>query len=231
MARLRLCAAYAAYWNGRPDQSVNLARSGLEHLADGQNAAQLHLFCGLASVRLGDAASAHQAIAAARDARDREHTDELLEIGGEFSFSRATQSYYAGFIMSEAASGSAASDRAAIDEAVTQLAGAIGLYASGPGPGEHHSRKCQMLAHTDLAIARLRAGALDAAIAALAPVLALPPGERTAVEGQRLSVLRAELAHPVYRGSAAARGLDEEVAGFASGELGSLPGQPWMLSR
>ena len=56
-----------------------------------------------------------------------------------------------------------------------------------------------MLAHTDLAIARLRAGALDAAIAALEPVLALPPGERTAVQGQRLSVLRAVLAQPAYR--------------------------------
>jgi len=87
MARLRLCAAYAAYWSGRPEQSANLARSGLEYLADGQNAAQLHLFGGLASARLGDAASAHQAIAVARDARDREHRDELLEIGGEFGCS------------------------------------------------------------------------------------------------------------------------------------------------
>ena len=242
MARLRLCAAYVAYWSGRPGQSANLARSGLEYLADGQNAAQLHLFGGLASARLGDAASARQAIAAARDARDREHRDELLEIGGEFGFSRATQSYYAGFILaelpesSEAAGGSvvsgsvvggrAVSGRAVGDEAVTELEGAIGLYATGPGPGEHHSRKCQMLAHTDLAIARLRAGALDAAITALEPVLALPPGERTAVEGQRLSVVRAELAHPVYRGSPAARGLDEQLAGFAPGELGSLPDQP-----
>ena len=216
MARLRLCAAYAAYWNGRPDQSVHLARSGLEYLADGQNAAQLHLFGGLAAARLGDAGSARHAIAAARDARDREHGDELLEIGGEFGFSRATQAYYAGFVLSEAA---------ASDEAVTDLQDAIGLYAAGPGPGEHHSRKCQMLAHTDLAIARLRAGALDAATAALEPVLALPPGERTAVEVQRLFVVRAELAHDVYRGSAAARGLDELTSGFAPGELGNLPGQ------
>ncbi len=215
MARLRLCAAYAAYWSGRPEQSVNLARSGLEYLADGQSAAQLHLFGGLASARLGDAGSARQAIAAAHDARDRDHRDELLEVGGEFGFSRATQTYYAGSVLSEAAS----------DEAVTELEGAIGLYATGPGPGEHHSRKCQMLAHADLAIARLRAGALDAAVTALEPVLALPPGERTAVEGQRLAVVRAELAVPVYRGSAAARQLDELLAGFAPGELGSLPGQ------
>ena len=55
MARLRLCAAYTAYWDGRPQQSVNLARSGLEFLTDGQNAAQLHLYVGLASPCRADA--------------------------------------------------------------------------------------------------------------------------------------------------------------------------------
>jgi len=215
MARLRLCAAYAAYWSGHPQQCADLARSGLSFLADGQSAAQLHLFGGLAAARRGDAASARQAIAAARDARDREHHDELLEIGGEFGFSRATQSYYAGFLLSEAAA----------PDAAGELEHATRLYAAGPGPGEQHSRRCQMLAHTDLAIARLRAGALDAAIAALEPVLALPPGERTAVQGQRLAVLRAGLSQPAYLGSARARDLDEQLAAFGPAELGRLPGQ------
>lgn len=226
MARLRLCAAYAAYWGGRPEQSASLARSGLEYLADGQGAAQLHLFVGLASARLGDAGAARQAIAAARAARDRDHRDELLEIGGEFGFSRATQSYYAGFVLSEAGLSGAGLSAAGLAEAAGELEHAAGLYAAGPGPGEQHSRKCQMLARTDLAIVRLRAGALDAAVTALEPVLALPPGERTAVEGQRLAVVRAELARPAYRGSAQARGLDEQVAGFGPAELGCLPGQP-----
>jgi hypothetical protein len=225
MARLRLCAAYAAYWNGRPGQSANLARSGLDYLADGQNAAQLHLFGGLASARLGDAGSARQAIAAGRDARDREHHDELLEIGGEFGFSRATQSYYAGFLLSEAARDSKPRGSKQSGDAAGELERATRLYAAGPGPGEQHSRRCQMLAHTDLAIARLRAGVLDAAIAALEPVLALPPGQRTAVQGQRLSAARAELAQPAYRGSGQARDLDEQLATFAPAELGRLPDQ------
>jgi transcriptional regulator with XRE-family HTH domain len=235
MARLRLCAAYAAYWSGQPEAASDLARSGLGFLADGQGAAQLHLFGGLAAARRGDAASARQAIAAARDARDREHHDELLEIGGEFGFSRATQSYYAGFLLSEAARdpkprdpkprGSKPRGSKQSGDAAGELEHATRLYAAGPGPGEQHSRRCQMLAHTDLAIARLRAGALDAAIAALEPVLALPPGERTAVQGQRLSAARAELAQPAYRGSAQARGLAEQLAAFAPAELGRLPGQ------
>jgi transcriptional regulator with XRE-family HTH domain len=215
MARLRLCAAYAAYWDGHPEQAADLARSGLEYLPDGQNAAQLHLLAGLGRARRGDAAGARQAIAAARDARDRDHRDELLEIGGEFGFSRATQSYYAGFVLVQARAG----------EAAAELEGATGLYAAGPGPGEQHSRRCRMLAHTDLAVARLRAGALDAAAAALEPVLALPPGERTAVQGQRLSIIRAELGQPVYRGSAQGRRLDEQLAAFVPADLGRLPGE------
>jgi transcriptional regulator with XRE-family HTH domain len=216
MARLRLCAAYAAYWSGHLQQCADLARSGLGFLADGQGAAQLHLLGGLAAARRGDAARARQAIAAARDARDREHDDELLEIGGEFGFSRATQAYYVGFVLAEAGP---------VEAAVGELELATSLYAAGPGPGEQHSRRCRMLAHTDLAIARLRAGALDAAIAALEPVLALPPGERTAVQGQRLAVLRAGLSQPAYIGSAQARDLDEQLAAFGPAELGRLPAQ------
>src|SRR6266487_473128 len=47
MARLRLCAAYAAYWSGHPQECADLARSGLGFIADGQGAAQLHLLGGL----------------------------------------------------------------------------------------------------------------------------------------------------------------------------------------
>ncbi len=220
MARLRLCAAYAAYWGGRPGQTTSLTLSGLEYVADGQNAAQLHLYGGLARARLGDAAGAALAIAAARDARERDHRDELLAIGGEFGFSRAAQSYYAGFVLAEAARGAGSGG-----DAVTELESATSRYGRGPGQGEQHSRRCQLLAHTELAIARLRSGALDAAITALQPVLTLRPGERTAVQAQRLAALRAELAQPIFRGSAHARELDEQVAEFTRGTLASLPVQ------
>ena len=58
-------------------------------------------------------------------------------------------------------------------------------------------------------------------------MLALPPGQRTAVQGQRLSAARAELAQPAYCGSAQARGLAEQLAAFAPAELGRLPAQEW----
>src|SRR5258705_1610360 len=51
MARLRLCAAYAAYWSGHPERSADLAPNGLGLLPHGQGAAQLHLVRGPAPAR------------------------------------------------------------------------------------------------------------------------------------------------------------------------------------
>ena len=43
------------------------------------------------------------------------------------------------------------------------------------------------------------------------------------MQGQRLSVLRAELARPVYRNSRQARTLDEQLAHYTLPDLGTLP--------
>ena len=115
-----------AYWSGRPEQSANLARSGLEYLADGENAAQLHLVDGLASAQANDAASAREAIAAARAARDRDHHDELLEIGGEFGFSRAIP-----VLLRRASS----CPRREPVRPTAELEAATGLYDGRAGPG------------------------------------------------------------------------------------------------
>jgi hypothetical protein len=220
MAWLRMDGAYAAYWSGRPRQSLALAERGLEYLADGQNAAQLHLYRSLAAARIGDAETARRAITAADDARERDHRDELLELGGEFGFSRAAQHYYAGFTLIEIPQG-------AVD-AIAELERATELYAAGPGPGEDFSHKCWMLAHADLATARLRASQLDAAIAAVEPVFALSPGNRTALLSQRLTSVRTELSDSRYQGSPQARTLDERIEEFCRetivSELHSLPG-------
>ena len=225
MARLRLCAAYAAYWSGHPERSADLVRSGLGFLADGQSAAHLHLFGGLAAARRGDAASARQVIAAARDARDREHHDELLEIGGEFGFSLATQSYYAGFLLSEAARDPKPRD------SKPRGSKPSGSKQSGDAAGElEHATGC-----TRPALARVSSTAAGARCSRTptwpsrgcgparwtprsrrwSPCSPCRRAQRTAVQGQRLSVARAELAQPVYRGSGQARGLDEQLAAFA----------------
>jgi hypothetical protein len=88
--------------------------------------------------------------------------------------------------------------------------------------------KLRMLAHIELAAARLRAGELDAARPALHPVLALPPARRIDPLPQRLAMIRDELARPRYQDSPQADGLGQEIEDFSRdtivGTLSALPG-------
>ena len=113
-------------------------------------------------------------------------------------------------------------------EAAGELERAIILYDQGPGPGEHHGVAGKALARTDLAMIRLLCGALDAGAAALAPVLALPAGQRLATLTARLVLVRRELAAPVFRDSQQARDLGDQIDEFGRAAittgLHSLPG-------
>jgi hypothetical protein len=218
MAKLRLDLATVAYWRNRPRQARDLAESGLRYLAAGPNGAQLYLKYGRAAARLGDISSARRAVDEARDARERRNDDDLLQLGGEFGFSRASQHYLAGSTLLEISG--------AEREASSELERATELYAAGPGEGEDHSFQLHMLAHIELALARLRGGELDGARPALGPVLALPPAKRVDPLPQRLETLRAELARS--HGSPQASDLDQEIEEFSRdtivGVLSALPG-------
>jgi transcriptional regulator with XRE-family HTH domain len=221
MAHLRAELASFTYWD-RPRHSRDLAASGLQYLSHGQNAALLHLQYGRAAARLGDAEAARRSITAAHEARAREHTDDLLDIGGQFGLSRASQHYLAGGGLVEVPD----AERAAIAE----LEQATTLYAAGPEPGEYHSGYCVAIAHIDLAAAQLRDGQLDAAASALEPVLTLHPNRRIASLPQRLSRVRTELATGVYQGQALAAELDERIETFCQetivADLEDLPAGP-----
>ena len=205
MAHVRIELAGIAYWQ-RPRQSRDLAQSGLRYLSDGPNAAQLHLQYARAAARLGDAAAAQSAIVSAAEARERCHDDELLEIGGEFGFSRATQHFVAGSGLVELPQ--------AQSVAIEELQRATELYGAGPGPGEQYNYGCVAVAHIDLATALLRVGRLDAAAVALGPVLSIPPDQRINRFPPRLTRVRIELARNPYQGSPQATELDEQIEDF-----------------
>jgi hypothetical protein len=175
---------------------------------------------GRAAARLGDPGAARRAIGQAHDALDLPGGDDLLQFGGEFGFSRASQHYLAGFTLLQITGGE--------PEAINELEHAADLYAAGPEEGEHHSFELRMLAHIELAVARLRAGNLDGAKPALLPVLALPPGKRIDPLPQRLETVSSELARPQYHGSPQAGSLAEEIEEFSQdtivGTLSALPG-------
>ncbi len=206
IAQLRLNLAVVALWTGHPRRSLDLAQSGLHYLPAGPNAAQLHIMCARAAARLGDQDTTITKISQAAQARDTDHTDDLLTIGGQFGFSRACHHYLAGSAVAELP--------AAHPEAITQLDQAIQLYTQGPQPGEDHSDHCKHVARVDLATTLLHSGELEAAITTTGPVLTLPPSRRISKLPKRLTRLRTELTAPRYRTTPEAKDLDEQIENF-----------------
>jgi hypothetical protein len=198
-AQLRRQQSALMYWRGRYAQARDLAAGGLTYVSAGWPGAALHLHVARAAARLGDADAARQAIGDAYKVRDCEYSDDLVEMGGQFALSQATHHALAGAALTDLAGGA--------DEAAGELECAIGLYQAGPGEGEDHWAGGLPLAGIDLALARLRSGALDAAAGALEPALSLPVPLRIAQVTTRLVAVRGELAAPIYRRSAQARDL------------------------
>jgi hypothetical protein len=206
MARLRIQAADIACLHDRLRQARDLAQGAIHDMPVGPNAARAHLIQGIAAARLGDADAARGAVTAATGAREqerREPHDDLLEIGGAFGFSYANQDFYSGAAIVQIPG--------AEPDAIARLEVATQSFAAGPGPGEEHSLHCKILAHADLATARLRAGRLDAAIVAIEPVMALPPAMRTEYVVKRLALVSDELTQRIYRSSPLARDTGEQI--------------------
>jgi len=206
MAWLRGELSVYAYYRGRFDESRDLALSGLQYLSVGQRGAVLHIYHARAAARIGDADAARQAVRDAHEARDRDYSDELVELGGEYLISEATHHCLAGTALAATAG--------AGREAAEELERAIGLYDEGPRQGEDHWFGGKPLAGIDLAVVRLRSGALDAAAGALEPALSLPAAQRISDVTIRLAVVRDELAAPVFHGSPQARDLGDQIEEF-----------------
>ena len=222
MAWLRGELSVYEYYRGRFEESRDLALSGLQYLSVGPEGAALHIYHARAAGRLGDADAARQAIRDAHEARARDYNDELLEIGGTYLVSEATHHGMAGSALTVTAG--------AEPEAAGELEHAVSLYDEGPREREDHWFGGKPLAGIDLAVVRLRSGALDTAAAALQPALSLPVGQRISDMTIRLAAARDELAAPIFRGSPQARDLGAQLEEFGrettAAGLHSLSGGP-----
>ena len=156
------------YWYNQPQQARDLGEDGLRYLDEGPNGAYLHVRYAAAAAQLGDSDGAYRALSRGRDAREREYTDDMLEIGGEFAISLASHLRDIGTVLTDI--------DGADQEAVDELQHAVAAYGAGPGPGEQHWFAGKPLASIELASIHLRSGALDAAAATLIPSCRfLPP--------------------------------------------------------
>ncbi len=203
-AHLRLNLATIAYWNDQPRQCHDLTSLALGHQPNEHTAARLHSLRARTAARLGDATTVSLELRAAAE-RERDDRDDLTTIGGEFSFSQATQHYYAGSALVEIPD--------AERDAITELEHALSLYAADTG--HDYSQACIMATRIDLATAWLRLSDLDAARTAAGPVLAIAPANRMFSPAKRFGPARTALAASRYRGSAEAREFDDQIEQFS----------------
>jgi transcriptional regulator with XRE-family HTH domain/tetratricopeptide (TPR) repeat protein len=220
---LRRRQARFAYERGRIKDTIALCANGLGYVSTGPGAAfELHQQQARAAAQMGDDGQARQAVDAARDAFNAGHTDDLVDIGGAFVCSTATHHYCVGAALARVAEASR--------EAEAEFTQAVDLYSSGSGTGPTHAFTSKANTRIELALIRLRSGALDAATDTLTAVLDLPPAQRATEIMTRLARVQSELRKPIFRSSPQARALDESIDEFGqetiSAGLHSLSGGP-----
>ncbi|MGH3388909.1 MAG: hypothetical protein ACRDOO_08525 [Actinomadura sp.] len=204
MGFLRGALSSVAYWDGRPRQARDLARSGLSYLPDGPGGAHLQLLYARAAAQLGDIRSVRRAIESSSATAARSYEDELHDsIGGEFASSDAYLAYLAGSTLIAVPGGER--------EAIPELRRATSLYAQMPAA--ERSYGCAAIAHINLSRALIRTGDLDAVD--LSPVFGLPVDKRIDALPKALTGIRTELADPRFQGEPRAIELDEQIELFS----------------
>jgi tetratricopeptide (TPR) repeat protein len=187
-------------------RALSYVQDGLRYAAPGT--AWVRLLCGLAQCRanLGDSAGANRALNVAL--REREKITSPDSVGGLFAFSEAKQHYYAGSSLIWLGGGADA------QRAVREASEAIALWEREPP--ECRSLDDEALAHVYQATAHLQLGDVDAAGAALRPVLALPTDRQISWITKRVGQVGDLLREPPFQHSVAAGELYDEIRALAS---------------
>jgi transcriptional regulator with XRE-family HTH domain len=187
-------------FDSRYEDAEELARDGLRYPARGTG--RLRLLSGVAQCRanLGDSVEANRLLDEA--ARERESLSSTDTVEGLFGFSEAKQHYYAGSSLMWLPSSPD------LQRAAEEAELAVAMWEEAPS--ESRSLDDEALAHIYAATAHMRLGALDAARAAILPVLQLPPERHISWIVKRLRGL-AEALEADYVGSSEAADLSDEI--------------------
>ena len=171
-AWIRGLQAAFTYWSGRLEDSLRYAQLGAEAAARSRGTSGVWLASAEARAlaALNRPAEAHTALTRATDLRDQVQPDELDGLGGTCTFSRPRQLYFAAETLSWGGQPEATrAERLALE--------ALDAYATAPAQDRSFGHEANT--RIALAIARISHGEVDGAAEALAPVLELPPAQRT----------------------------------------------------
>jgi hypothetical protein len=212
-AWIRGLQALITYWDGRLRESVRYAEQGAQFAERSNSTAAVWLPISEARAwaALGNVPETQRAIDRAEGAWDSVRGDELDELGGICTFSRARQLYYSADALAwlPAQAGQA-------QDYATQ---AVAAYEDTNSPewafGDAAGSRC------DLAVVRITLGEIEGAREAIAPVLELPAEQRirgiiSSVQHIHNALRRPEL-------PPASRDLQEEIEVFTKTPLRALP--------
>jgi hypothetical protein len=139
---------------------------------------------------------------------EREHLDTPDSFGGLFEFSLAKQHYYAGSSLIWL------TDKADAARAAREATDAIDMWEHEPP--ECRSLDDEALAHVYLGTAQLQLGDLEAATAAIRPILDLPAERQISWIKKRLGRFAGMLRSEPFTGSAAADDLYDEIRSLSA---------------
>ena len=202
-AWIRGIQSLVAYWAGRHHEAVRYAQQGAQVAATSTASIWLPVGEARAWAALGNSAAARAAIERAEDGWARVQPDEVDELGGICTFSRARQLYYAADALAWLPSEAEAAEQYSME--------AVAAYSDTTAPewafGDSAGSSC------DLAVARVMRGEIAGASEALQPVLGLPPEQR--INGIVASVKHVHRALTTLPRSAETTELQEQIEMFA----------------
>jgi transcriptional regulator with XRE-family HTH domain len=195
-----------ARFNGDYDRAMTYVVDGLRYRMHGTG--RLRLLCGYAQchANLGNSLDTNRALN--RALNEREQLSSTDSLGGIYEFSEAKQHYYAGSSLIWLDGGPDA-------ERATQEAGeAIAIWEREPP--ETRSLDDEALAHVYQATGHLQLGQLDAATAAIRPILDLPAERQISWIRKRLARFAGMLRDEPYGNAHEAADLRDEIQALAA---------------
>lgn len=203
-AWIRGLQSLICYWAGRYHDAVRYAREGVSYVSTSTASVWLPVSEARAWAALGNVSETRAAIQRAVDARDTVEPDEIDELGGLCTFSRARQLYYTADAYARLPTEASSAENYALEAVAAYSDPSVPDWAFGDASGS----AC------DLAISRSSLGEVHGATEALEPVLALPPEQR--INGIVLSINQVYAALCRIVSSTQSRDLQERIELFTA---------------